>query len=212
MLSVKSKMNNKKTILFSLLISLLVVYVILYYTSVKPYNPEAEKSFMQLSRGWDPTYTYHKNPSTRPPYQIVPGNWNNFAYKFFTPIHQLDRIVRKDLWLSEAEKQAITLRASQPLEAPLNIQEWGMSMDGGSILINGTDKNSTGFQIILHQSIKIQKEDLPRYITINDRKLVVGGPEEQQLAMDLNNWLKNNSDDAHCQTVKEMVNIISDRT
>ena len=209
-------MKNQKTIFISVPISLLIVYVFLYFIGVSPDSPPADEKYIEFSIGWHPSYPYYEN-SWNEPLSDAPMKmrWNNYVHNFFTPIHSIDRVVRNDLWLNAEEKHEITLRASQPLEGPLQIYGSGYYMDGGSISLEGVDKNLTGFKIQLWRRLGMRREGIPQYITVNDRKLKCGGPEEQQLAIDLNDWIKNSSGDTSEYTiryVKEVIEAISNRT
>jgi len=212
-------MKTKKNILLSAIASLLPAYAVLYFIGVSPDSPPADEAYIKYSRGWNPSYPYYENQWSEPLSDTpMKMRWNNYVHIFFTPIHRIDRIIRRDLWLSSEEKQELTLRASQPLVAPLQIYKTSFILDGGSIVIEGVDKNLTGFRIKLYRTIKIRREGLPQIITVNDRELEYGGSEEQQLATHLNDWLDNISADApgnvtrHIEEVKEAVDTISNRT
>lgn len=198
-----------------MLISLLSAYTVLYFIDVSPDSPPADEAYIEFSLGWHPSYPHYENLWSEP-FSDTPMKmrWNNYVHIFFTPIHRIDRIVRNDLWLTAEEKQELTLRAFQSLEAPLEIYRTGYCLDGGSIVIEGVDKNVTGFRATLWRTIRMSREDIPQYITINERKLECGGPEEQQLVIDLNDWLEDSSGEAAehiVSRVKEVIDILSNR-
>ena len=207
-------MKKKKSILISVLLSFLVAYVTLYFANVSPYGGEDTEAYIVLSRGWSPYYQKleHRNAFSR-----TEQHWNTFIHWFFTPIHQVDKMLRPSLWLSAKEKQDKIYRATRiwRLQAPLQLVGYAHHMDGGSISITGVDKDLTEFTITLRRTIRIAREGLPQHITINGRKLELGGPEEQQLAIDLTDWLDNASGDYTWQmekAVRDVIDAISDRT
>jgi hypothetical protein len=206
--------KRKKTILISVLISLLAAYVTLYFVNVSPYGGEDTEAQIVLWSGWSP---YYQKLEHRNAFSKTEQSWNMFIHSFFMPIHQVDKMLRPSHWLSAKEKQDKIYRATRiwRLKAPLEIIGSGYIMDGGSISIRGVDKNLTEFNIKLDRSIKTSREKLPQHITINYRQLEYGGSEEQQLAIDLNDWLNNSSNDTNGSTlkrVKEVIDAISDRT
>lgn len=193
--------------------SLLAAYVILYYKGVSPDGGVDTEASIVFDRGWSPRYPRYEGYS----YDARGMVWNKSVHRFFTPIHQIDRILRKNLWLSAKEKQEKIFRATRlwPLKAPLQIYRANYVLDGGSIHIEGVDQRLTEFNIKLDRSLKTSRENLPQYIRINGRKLEYGGSEEQQLAIDLNAWLDHTSGDTRESTVryvKEVVDAISNRT
>jgi len=207
-------MKKKKSILISALLSLLVAYVALYFATVSPYGGEDTEAQIVLSSGWSP---YYQKLEHRNAFSEAELGWNAFVHGFFSPIHQIDKVLRLDLWLSAKEKQEKIYRATRcwPLEAPLQIYDSGMVMDGGSISIEGVDNRLTEFHITLDRSIRTHRENLPELIRINYRDLEYGGSEEKQLAIDLNEWLENSSNEAserNIEFVKEVIEAISNRT
>ena len=108
---------KKRTIVLFLLSSLLTTYVILYYNGVSPDGEVDTDARIVLYQGWSARYPPYQN------YRYTERGmaWNRFVNRFFTPIHQVDRMLRRDLWLSAKEKQDKIYRATRvwQLKAPL---------------------------------------------------------------------------------------------
>jgi len=207
-------MKKKKSILIAVILGLLIAYVTLYFANVSPYGGVDTSAQIVLWSGWSP---YYQKLEHRNAFSKTEQGWNIFIHCFFAPIHQVDKMLRPDLWLSAKEKQDKIYRATRcwPLEAPLQIYESCMVMDGGSISIGGVDNRLTEFHITLDRRIKTRRETLPELIRINYRDLEYGGSEEKQLAIDLKEWLENSSAEASERNigyVKEVIEAISNRT
>lgn len=104
---------KKRKWLLLLLTVLLSAYVMLYYASVSPYGPVTAKERIPFTYGWSPSYDYFSLPPF--PGQPLAIDWNGYLRPFFNPIHQIDRVIRKDLWMTSGEKEAEIYRASEPL-------------------------------------------------------------------------------------------------
>ena len=104
---------KKRKWLLLLLASLLTAYVVLYYVGVSPYGPVTAKVRIPCTYGWSPSYDYLPLPLL--PGQPIARDWNDCLRPFFNPIHQIDRVIRKDWWMTSEEKEAEIYRASQPL-------------------------------------------------------------------------------------------------
>lgn len=106
---------NKITKLILIAITVaLSAYVALYYFGVSPDGGVDSEARIPIIRGWSPSYPPYENHSLESYLGGPQMRWNNFVYRLFTPIHRIDRIIRKDLWLTAEEKREEIRLASQP--------------------------------------------------------------------------------------------------
>lgn len=106
-------MKKKKIALLAVTAALVPTYVILYYVGVSPDGPVHAKERIPFTFGWSPSYSLL--PHCALPGKPSASDCNDLLRPFFNPIHQIDRIIRKDLWLTPKEKQEEIDRASQPI-------------------------------------------------------------------------------------------------
>ena len=106
-------MKKKKTVLLAVVAALVPTYVILYCVGVSPDGPVHSKARIPFTYGWSPSYNLL--PHCALPGQPIASDCNSLLRPIFNPIHQIDRIIRQDLWLTPEEKQEEIVRASQPI-------------------------------------------------------------------------------------------------
>lgn len=104
-------MKNITKRIVIVLAGLPAAYVALYLSGVSPDGPINSEERIPLIYGWSPSYPlYETDFITRNPKM----KWNGFIHNCFRPIHRIDRVVRKNWWLTSKEKEAEIQQASQP--------------------------------------------------------------------------------------------------